>query len=182
MNKLLVPLAVILVCILITGGSIPAQAMAAISAPAIAAQPEQTSSSIVRGTFEPTKSVQDSPPKMENGTWVGEVITYQDFHGTLEGKVVTKTTVEIGLADRQFTSDVEGTFTGTINGKQGSFTFMAGEYGQMFTEYSGALTCKFIIINSDGELSGLNGNINTRLSFDLASIAGEYWGTLNFEK
>jgi hypothetical protein len=192
MKRLLVTLAIMLVCVLIAGGFMPAQAMtqtpgtlptpAATPTPTPTAQPEQTSGLMASGIVEWIGGVQDSQPMIYNDVWVGEVTIYQNYHGTLEGVVAIKYTVEINLLDGTLYSEVAGTFIGTVSGKQGSFKIKELGHGLTFSEDSGAMTCRYTILNGAGELSDLRGDINTRSSFDTTSIAGEYWGTLYFEK
>lgn len=192
MKRLLVALAIMLICVLIAGGFMLAQAMTqtpgtlptavATSTPTTTAQPEQTSGLMASGTVEWMGGVQDSQPMIDNDIWVSEVTIYQNYHGTLEGVVAIKYTLEINLVDRTLNSEVAGTFIGTVNGKQGSFNIKELGYSLTFSEDSGSITCRYTILNGAGELSELYGDINTRSSFDTTGMSGEYWGTLYFEK
>ena len=188
MKRLLVTLAIMLICVLIAGGLMPAQAMtqtpgtlptpAATFAPTPTAQPEQTQGLMASGTVDWIGGVQDSHPMIDNDEWVSEVTIYQNYHGILEGVVAIKYTVEISLVDGDPNSEVTGTFIGTVNGKHGSLKIKELGHGFTFSEDSGSMTCRYTILNGAGELSELHGDINTRSSFDTTSMAGEYWGTL----
>jgi hypothetical protein len=190
MKRLLLALAIMLICVLIAGGFMPAQAMTqtpgtlptAAATPTPTALPEQTSGLMASGTVEWIGGVQDSQPMIDNDEWVGEVTIYQNYHGALEGVVAIKYTVEISLEDGALYSEVAGTFIGTVNGKHGSLKIKELGHGLTFSEDSGAMTCRYTILSGAGELSDLCGDIYTRSSFDTTSMAGEYWGKLYFEK
>ncbi len=153
-----------------------------ISAPTPAAQEAPSPGFEVTGTSEQTKQVQDSPPVTENGKMIFQNTTYQDYHGTLEGKIVAKFTMEVGIPSGIITMRGEGTFTGTVNGKQGSFTTKDTGSGQMVSLDSGVLTIEVNIVGGTGELINLRGTYLSNGTFGANVSKRTYSGKLSFEK
>ena len=137
------------------------------------------------GTMETTEMITDPNPETENGKMTLEENTnYFDVHGTLEGTIVHEYTMVIDLASGSFTTEGQGTFTGTVNGKSGSYVYSAAASGQFTspTGESGVSTAEITIISGTGELANLRGSLHLELSFDTTGMTGTYSGTYRFEE
>jgi hypothetical protein len=139
----------------------------------------------VSGTIEMTEQLMNPNPETENDkmTFKGNT-AYFDVHGTQEGTIVLENTMVIDLASGSYTIEGQGTFTGTVKGKSGSYDLSAAGSGQ-FTSPMGASgegTGEITIISGTGELANLRGSLHTELKFDNTGRTETYSGTLRFEK
>ena len=151
-------------------------------APAPTTPTEQTSGFEVSGTTEKTSMVFDGEPVTEDGKWIGQGTSHWDLHGTLEGTVVKTWYTETDLASGKTTSVSESTFTGTVNGMQGSFVSRDDKTGQMLSADMGFMTQVSEIVSSTSELANLRGTITTKITMEGESETGDYTGTLYFEE
>jgi len=137
------------------------------------------------GTMETTQQDLDPNPTTENGQMTLEKNTdYWDIHGTLEGTAVAEYTMVIYINAGTFTLAGQGTFTGTVNGKSGSFVYITVGFGQ-FTSLSGdagVITTDESIISGTGELANLRGGSHSESEFDANGSTGTYSGTCWFEE
>jgi hypothetical protein len=113
---------------------------------------------------------------------VSEDTVYFDYHGTLEGKIVFKWHMEVGMVDGKITVTGEGTFTGTVDGQAGTFTFTDNTTGQMLSMTAGVGAGRYTIVSGTGALSNLRGVIYAGWSFEGNIGQGTYTGRLNFEQ
>jgi sugar lactone lactonase YvrE len=135
----------------------------------------------VSGTIQLVDQVIDSSESagslvIEKGT------VYLEYHGTLEGTVVKKYTLEVNVANYQITGTATETFTGTVNGKAGTLTWEDTISGQITGIDMGVFFEINTIISGTGELSNLRGVIYGNESFGFAGARGLYWGVLEFEE
>jgi len=79
------------------------------------------------------------------------------------------------------TGEEEGLFTGTVNGKKGTFAFTAVINGQFISETRGGMTSRLTIVNGTDELTKLRGEINVNIYIDATATKGTYSGILSFE-
>ena len=165
MNKVFIALVILVICVLFAGCGEPG--------------PFETS-----GTMELTQENPDPNPKTENGKRILEKNTnYYDVHGTLESTAVVESTVVVDLATGSFTVEGQGTFTGTVKGKSGSFvnnTVGSGQVSPMGE--SGVCTTEETIISGTGELANLRGSSHTEHQWDKDGISITYSGTCWFEE
>jgi hypothetical protein len=138
------------------------------------------------GTMERTEAITDPNPEMENGKMILDGITYCfDVRGTLEGtSVLEDATMVIDLASGTFTVEGQGTFTGTVQGKSGSYVFNAVASGQFTSPMgeTGEGTGEHTIISGTGELANLRGSLQAENKWDKTGMTETYSGTLRFEK
>jgi hypothetical protein len=137
------------------------------------------------GTFEQTKAVTPDP-ETENGKMTFEGMTYyMDVHGTMEGTIVFGGTMVIDLASGSYTIAGEGTFTGLVEGKSGSYDYTALGNGHFTspTGESGETTGEHTIIGGTGELAKLRGSLQSEAKFDKKTgVVEAYSGTCWFEE
>ena len=137
------------------------------------------------GTIEMTEKLMDSNPETENGKMTYEGNTaHSDVHGTQEGTIVIENTMVIDLASGSYTMEGQGTFTGTVKGKSGSYVFSSVASGQ-FTSPMGASgegTGEITIISGTDELTNLRGSLHVEHRFDETGRTETYSGTLRFEE
>jgi hypothetical protein len=139
----------------------------------------------VNGTAVQTQQNLDPNPKTENGKMTFEKNTdYWDVHGTSEGTVVTEYTMVVDTMTGKFTTEGQGTFTGKVKGKSGSFVYSTVGSGQMTspTGESGAFTDDEIIISGTGDLANLRGSLHGEYKIDKGVATATYSGTFRFEK
>jgi len=139
----------------------------------------------VSGTMERTQQTLDPNPKTENGQMtLANNIDYWDLHGTLEGTIVGEYTMVVYVTAGTFTLEGQGTFTGTVNGKSGSFFYNTVGSGQFtsFTGDAGVITTDESIISGTGELANLCGGSHSEYAFDANGSSGTYSGTCWFEE
>jgi|WetSurMetagenome_2_1015567.scaffolds.fasta_scaffold59098_3 sugar lactone lactonase YvrE len=113
----------------------------------------------------------------------------EEFHGDLEGTTTALHTVKHVVIDGSYTGFGEGTFTGTVNNKKGTFTFSYTAWGNFLGEVSGIGTYHIIINGGTEELQGIQGTItwishfgdDNKLGNGLYDV-GTYTGRINFEK
>ena len=163
MNKVFIALVILVICVLFAGCGEPG--------------PFETS-----GTMELTEEIRE-PPKTENGKYILEYTNYYDVHGTLEGTIVLEGTVVSDVETGSFTSEGQGTFTGTVKGKSGSFVYNtvgSGQVGPMGE--SGVATSEETIISGTGELANLRGSLHAEHQWDKDGISITYSGTCWFEE
>ena len=166
MNKVFIALVILVLCLLITS----------------CGEPEPFESS---GTMELTQVIMDPNPKTENGKMTFEKNTsYYDVHGTLEGTVVVEYTLVVDLATGSLTIEGQGTFTGTVKGKSGSFVYNTVGSGQSTSPMgeSGVLTSEETIISGTGGLTNLRGSSHFEHQWDKDGTSSTYSGTLRFEE
>jgi hypothetical protein len=162
MNKVFIALVILAICILFAGCGEPG--------------PFETS-----GTMELTTQEIREPPKTENGEEILEGTSYYDVHGTLEGTAVLEYTVVVDSATGSFTQEGQGTFTGTVKGKSGSYVYNtvgSGQVGPMGE--SGVATTEETIISGTGELANLRGSLHEEHQWDKDGMSITYSGTLRF--
>lgn len=165
MNKVFIALVILVICVLFAGCGEPG--------------PFETS-----GTMELTQENPDPNPKIENGKMTLEENTnYYDFHGTLEGTAVLEYTLVVDLATGSFTTEGQGTFTGTVKGKSGSFVYNTVSSGQAKEMgESGVATTEETIISGTGGLTNLRGSLHSEHQWDKNGISITYSGTYWFEE
>ena len=133
------------------------------------------------GTMELTQ--EDMDQKTENGNLILEGTNYYDFHGTLEGTAVLEYTVVVDLATGSFTQEGQGTFTGTVEGKSGSYVYNTvgtGQVGEMGE--SGVATTEETIVSGTGGLTNLRGSLHEEHQWDENGMTSTYSGTCCFEE
>jgi len=164
MNKVFIALVILVICVLFAGCGEPG--------------PFETS-----GTMELTQENWDPNPKTENGKLTQKGTNYYDVHGTLEGTIVLEWTIVVDLATGSYTSEGQGTFTGTVKGKSGSFVYNTIGSGQAGPKgESGVATTEETIISGTGGLANLRGSSNTEHQWDKNGISITYSGTCWFEE
>jgi para-nitrobenzyl esterase len=141
----------------------------------------QTSGFEVSGTVEQTELIYDAEPVTENGKWMGQGTSIWDVTGTMEGTFERTWYTEIELAIGRVLTESETTFTGTVDGKQGSFITRDIATGQMYSSDSGFKTNVAEIISGTGELANLRGTITIETNLSSSGEKGTYSGTLYFE-
>jgi len=165
MNKVFIALVILVICVLFAGCGEPG--------------PFETS-----GTMEQTQANMDPNPKTENGKEIFEkCTTYYNVHGTLEGTAMIESKVIVDPATGSCTTEGQGTFTGTVKGKSGSFVYNtvgSGQVGPMGE--SGMITSEETIISGTGELANLRGSSHTEHQWDKNGISITYSGTCWFEE
>jgi hypothetical protein len=136
------------------------------------------------GTIESFASLEDPNPEMENGKMTLEGNTlYFNVHGTQEGVIVFDYIMVIDTTTGKFTVDGMGTFTGTVNGKSGSYFSSTASSGQWtIPGEAGETTGENTIISGTGELANLRGSFHGEHRFDETGMTGTYSGTLRFEE
>ena len=154
---------------------------------------------IVKGILE--RLWADRPPyETVNGNWVWKDIveTSTYFDGDLEGTSVQKVTQEVNpkivkpnIAGIDYVSiHIEGTFTGTVKGKSGTFSYTGIILGG--NEFKGTATPTtgyfreehYTIINGTSELSNLCGTFGGTVwcfKGSASQSGGSYVGTLRFK-
>lgn len=135
------------------------------------------------GTMEQTQENFDQ--KTENGKLILEGTNYYDVHGTLEGTAVIEYTVVVDLATGSFTQEGQGTFTGTVKGKSGSYVYNTVGSGQVSAEAegeSGVATTEETIISGTGDLTKLRGSLHEEHQWDENGLSITYSGTCWFEE
>jgi hypothetical protein len=136
------------------------------------------------GTMEMTQQNLDANPKIENGKMTFEKNTgYWDAHGTLEGTFVAEYTMVVDQFGK-FTMEGQGTFTGKVKGKSGSFVYSIVGSGQFTspTGESGWSTSYETIISGTGDLANLRGSSHSEYKLDKGAATGTYSGMCRFEK
>lgn len=139
----------------------------------------------VSGTMEQFDALVDPNPEMENGKMTLEGNTFSfDVHGTLEGTFVTEYTMVIDLASGSYTIEGQGTFTGEVEGKSGSYVCNIVGSGQFTSPgEAGEGTAEQTIISGTGELANLRGSLHGESRFDKETgMTSTYSGTLRFEE
>jgi hypothetical protein len=139
----------------------------------------------VSGTMERTQQDMDPNPKTEIGKITyAKNTSYYDIHGTLEGTVVSEFTMVVDTMTGKITMEGDGTFTGKVKGKSGSYVFHFVSNGQVTnpTGPSGVYTSDITITSGTGGLSSLRGTLHTENKFDRDTDNGTYSGTFRFEK
>ena len=127
--------------------------------------------------------LEDPNPKIENSEMTMRTTHYFRFRGSLEGILVSDVIGVFDLTTVKFTIDGAGTFTGTVNGKSGSYVCSSASSGQFtIPGESGTLTGESTIISGTGELANLRGSLHSEFSFDKTGMTGTYSGTLRFEE
>ena len=166
MKKIFMALVILVICVLVAGCG--------------ESGPFETS-----GTMELTQEIQE-PPKPENGKVILEGTNYYDVHGSLEGTAVLEFTVVVDMATGSFTQEGQGTFTGTVKGKSGSFVYNTVGTGQVEIGpthgESGVATTEETIISGTGELANLRGSSLSEHQWDNDGMSITYSGTLRFEE
>lgn len=147
--------------------------------PAVAELPSEFE---VSGTMEVIKSLRDPNPKIENSEWTLRNTEYWEVHGGLEGLLAFDFIIVVDTTTGKFTVDGLGTFTGTVNGKSGSYVYTTAGGGQFTspTGESGTVSGENTIISGTGELANLSGGLHSESKFDKNGTTGTYSGTLRF--
>jgi hypothetical protein len=156
----------------------PAPAPAPTPAPASTSTPDPFIFEI-SGSNEMDNQVIDSAMR-ENAKYVQKGTRHYIWSGTLEGESVNKYSVEIAQGSGKLKESGNGTFTGTVNGKKGTFTFEDSANGYMLSFDSGIVVVSLNIVSGTGELSDLRGVISSIASFDTSRCGGPYSGMLGF--
>jgi ketosteroid isomerase-like protein len=152
--------------------------------PEISWEPPAPSEFEVSGTMELTQEITD-PPKIENGKLILEGTNYYDVHGTLEGTTTLDYTVVVDEATGSFTQEGQGTFTGTVKGKSGSYVYNTVGTGQVevgLEGESGVSTTEETIISGTGDLANLRGSLHEEHQWDENGISITYSGMCLFEE
>lgn len=133
----------------------------------------------VSGTIERTIEVDNAPPVQKGSLIIyNRSITWQ-VHGDLEGVWLHTGTTTRQNVTGHITQDYDSTFTGTVKGKQGTFTAEEKGSGEVST-LTATLTAT--IVNGAGELANLSGTITVNTTDDGNRTTGTYTGTLNLSK
>jgi hypothetical protein len=118
---------------------------------------------------------------MADGILTRETTTTHAYHGNLEGQLVIDGKMKIDTTNGKVTATSKGVFTGTVNGKSGSFTASMETSGQMIPGETGTFSDEITILNGTGALSGLHGVIITQFLIDAIEVTntrGNYSGIL----
>ena len=134
---------------------------------------------MARGTTEMTQPDVNDSMTLENGKLVIVGTHRIASHGTMEGKIISRYTMKIDMKNGKVDLKSEGTFTGTVDGKKGTFTSRESGAGQMLGPDSGMLSSSINIVSGTGELTGLNGSFSNTGSWDATKSIGNYAGPLN---
>ena len=134
----------------------------------------------VSGTMEMTKALVDPNPKIENGKMTMKNTQYWEVHGGLEGILMFDYIMVIDTTTGKYTADGLGTFTGTVEGKSGSYVYSIVGSGQFTDPTTGEGTSEITIICGTGELANLRGSLHGEARFDETGMTGTYSGTLRF--
>jgi hypothetical protein len=105
-----------------------------------------------------------------------------EYHGGIEGAFNMTFKRLINAKTGQLNAEEEGTFTGTVEGKAGTFTFKSTGWGQWFTRTTGIQTYTYTIVSGTGELERLRGTVTTNVTANEGKVDGKYTGTITFEK
>ena len=117
----------------------------------------------------------------EGGVTIIEGADHLEFLGTLDGTWANQYILKVDPTGKiNMTADI--TFTGTVGGKEGTFTATEVATGQMYTADSGTISGHTTIVDGTGELAGLRGEINGNATFDAEGLRGTYTGELYFEE
>jgi hypothetical protein len=133
------------------------------------------------GTLEMTDQVNDSPWVTENGIMSANLTSTFEYHGDLEGTLVEKGLTKVDMATGKITGDTIGTFTGTVEGKQGTFTASGSWASQFLSPTNGSGGCTYTILSGTGELDGLSGTITVKTTAADGSTTGTYTHALTFK-
>jgi hypothetical protein len=133
----------------------------------------------VSGTNHQTSNIKNSE-KTENGQYSEQGSVHLVWQGDLEGDSDESYDLEIGVADGKIAGSGEGTFEGTVKGKNGTFTYNSSTSGQMFSADTGAMTHTCTIVSGTGELSDLKGTFTASELFGPDATDSSYTGTLSF--
>lgn len=160
----------------------PAPVPAPSPAPTPAPAPTSTPAPFIfeiSGSTEMDNKVIDSAAT-ENDKYVEKGTRHFIWSGTLEGESVNKYSVEMDWGSGKLKETANGTFTGTVNGKKGTFTFEEFANGYMLSINSGIGAVSLNIVSGTGELNDLRGVISTIASFEASRCGGPYSGMLGF--
>jgi hypothetical protein len=105
-----------------------------------------------------------------------------EYHGAIEGTFNITFKRLVNAKTGQLNAEEEGTFTGTVDGKAGTFTFKSTGWGQWFTRTTGIQTYTYTIVSGTGELARLRGTITANITANEGKVDGKYAGTITFEK
>lgn len=123
--------------------------------------------------------------EMSPGASVGMVIIRGsddlEFHGTLEGIWKNQYVMEVNQATGKLTMTADITFTGKVDGKEGTFIATEVGSGQFSSADSGTISGRTTIVGGTGELVNLRGEINGSAAFSPEALEGTYTGELYFE-
>ena len=115
----------------------------------------------VSGTMIATASTVDANPKLENDKWMFPNNSYSgEIHGTIEGTWESEYKMAIDMGTGYVTIMGQATFTGTVNGKSGSYVGYFLSTCQDLPLTSGTYTTDFTIISSSGDLADLTGSLH----------------------
>jgi hypothetical protein len=134
----------------------------------------------VKGTAQTLSEVVNAQG-MEEGILTRDTTTTHAYHGDLEGQLVFSGKMKIDTTDGKVSATSNGTFTGTVNGKSGSFTASFVTSGQMIPGELGTFSGEMTILNGTGALSGLHGVIMSNFLVDAVEVTntrGNYSGIL----
>jgi hypothetical protein len=118
---------------------------------------------------------------MEEGILTRDTTTTHAYHGDLEGQLVFSGKMKIDTTNGRVTASSNGTFTGTVKGKSGSFTASMETAGQMIPGETATFSSETTILNGTGALSGLHGVILSEFLVDAVEVTntrGNYSGIL----
>lgn len=133
----------------------------------------------ISGSTEMDNKVIDSATT-EYDKYVEKGTRHFIWSGTLEGESVNKYSVEMDWGSGKLKETANGTFTGTVNGKNGTFTFEESANGHMLSIDSGIGAVSLNIVSGTGELNDLRGVISCIASFEASRGGGPYSGMLGF--
>jgi hypothetical protein len=144
------------------------------------AETEITDGTYVSGTVVRIERVDNSPPVTENGKYTANRTSILEVKGGLEGKWVYSGTSVVNMMTGKSSSEFDSTFTGTVKGRQGTFTAKITVSGQFYSEDTGfsIFSCK--IISGTGELTGIHGKIQISAHSDASGLSGSYAGAVHF--
>jgi hypothetical protein len=125
-------------------------------------------------TIERIDQVDNSPPVTENGIWTGDRTSTWEVHGELEGTLVTTGVMTISLTTGEMKSAPQATFSGLVNGKEGTFTAEGTGTGRMSSRTNGSSTTHYTITGGTGDLAGISGTITFEYIIKQNGMTGTY--------
>ena len=135
----------------------------------------------VSGTMEGVSSTPDGAPVTEGNTVTVTNIETNKTAGDGVGTNEVKNTMVIDTTTGKFTMEYDGTYTGNIGDKSGTYTFHGVGSGQMSSQYAGTYTGDETIISGTGDFENLTGTTKTEGKFDANGSTATYTGTYQYK-
>jgi sugar lactone lactonase YvrE len=145
-------------------------------------EPQTTTGFKVSGAVVSNGDTRPDSSIATNGIWIWQYnAASNDYHGGLEGIDLCVCTIKCDTNAGIYAGSGEGTFTGTVNGKKGNFTYSFTCWGNFLTSDSGIGTYHYIILSGTEELKDIHGTITYIAQFS-SKTQGTYSGMLSFDK